>query len=105
LEQAQQVIDEKDSDEEEAARSPNARFIILDLNGKYSETFSDICEDVRIFRAPPVDGPVKPLRLPAWMWNSHEWAAFAGAAPGAQRPLLLPLFDSIVVTLSSAERL
>lgn len=67
----------------------NARFIILDPNGEYSETFSEIGEGVRIFKVPPVKDPEKSLCLPAWMWNSNEWTAFTGAAPGAQRPLLL----------------
>jgi len=84
LEQAARDIEENDRD-----AGVNARFIILDPNGEYSETFSDIGEGVRIFKVPPVDDPEKPLSLPAWMWNSHEWTAFAGAAPGAQRPLLL----------------
>jgi hypothetical protein len=67
----------------------NARFIILDPNGEYSETFSDIGDGVRIFKAAPMNDSVRSLCLPAWMWNSHEWTAFTGAAPGAQRPLLL----------------
>ena len=87
LEQAERVIQESEDAEED--QCVNARFIILDPNGEYSETFSDIGEGVRIFRVPPVDDPIKPLCLPAWMWNSNEWTAFAGAAPGAQRPLLL----------------
>ena len=87
LEQAARVIDESEDAEED--QCVNARFIILDPNGEYSETFSDIGEGVRIFRVPPVEDPIKPLCLPAWMWNSNEWSAFASAAPGAQRPLLL----------------
>jgi uncharacterized protein len=71
----------------------NARFIILDPNGEYSETFSDIGRGVRTFKVPPVNDPEKSLCLPAWMWNSHEWTAFTGAAPGAQRPLLLGLLE------------
>ncbi|MDI6766124.1 MAG: DUF87 domain-containing protein [Bacteroidota bacterium] len=67
----------------------NARFIILDPNGEYSETFSDLKEDVRVFRVPPVEDAVHSLSIPPWMWNSQEWTAFASAAPGVQRPLLL----------------
>lgn len=67
----------------------NARFIILDPNGEYSHAFADY-PDVRRFHVPPTkDDAVHPLLLPAWMWNSHEWSAFAHAAPGVQLPLLL----------------
>ena len=65
----------------------NARFIILDPNGEYLETFSDL--GARVFRVPPVHENEKPLSVPAWMWNSHEWSALSRAAPGTQRPLLL----------------
>jgi len=84
LEKARKEM-KKSSDDE----TVNARFIILDPNGEYSEAFSDIGEEVRIFRVPPVENPIRPLRLPAWMWNSNEWTAFAAASPGAQRPILL----------------
>ena len=67
---------------------PNARFIILDPNGEYSDAFADY-EQVRRFQVSPKTNNFQPLILPAWMWNSHEWSAFAHAAPGVQRPLLL----------------
>jgi uncharacterized protein len=35
------------------------------------------------------EGNEQPLRVPAWIWNSHESAAFAQAAAGVQRPLLM----------------
>lgn len=66
------------------AGSPNARFIVLDPNGEYSEAFKDIA-GVRVFR--PGDART-PLQIPAWLWNSHEWAAVSQAQPGTQRPLL-----------------
>lgn len=66
----------------------NARFLVLDPNGEYRETFSDR-DGVRVFQAPPPQGGASPLAVPAWIWNSHEWSAFAQAAPGAQRPVLL----------------
>lgn len=66
---------------------PNARFLVLDPNGEYRSTFSDV-DDVRIFQVVP-DEEAEPLRVPAWIWNSREWAAFAQAAPGTQRPLLM----------------
>jgi hypothetical protein len=68
--------------------SVNARFIVLDPNGEYSRAFADMT-NARVFRVPPVVEPFRPLVVPAWMWNSQEWTAFAHAAPGVQRPLLL----------------
>jgi len=74
---------------QEAATEPvNARFIVLDPNGEYSQAFADVTT-ARIFRALPRETGSKPLIVPAWMWNSQEWTAFAHAAPGVQRPLLL----------------
>ena len=67
---------------------PNARFIILDPNGEYAEAFQDY-DGVRRFQVSPQTEGVEPLVVPAWMWNSQEWCAFARAAPGVQRPLLL----------------
>ena len=67
---------------------PNARFVVLDPNGEYARAFDDL--DVRLFRVEPEregnDG--KQLKVPAWLWNGAEWAAFTGASPGVQRPLL-----------------
>jgi DNA helicase HerA-like ATPase len=67
----------------------NARFLILDPNGEYSKAFSDFGNRLRLFRVPPVGGYERPLDVPAWAWNGHEWTAVAHAQPGAQRPLLL----------------
>ena len=64
---------------------PNARFIVLDPNGEYAQAFQD--PDVRLFRVDP-EADWNPLQVPAWLWNGAEWAAFTGAAPGVQRPVL-----------------
>ncbi|WP_448032755.1 ATP-binding protein [Bradyrhizobium liaoningense] len=69
--------------------SPNTRFIVLDPNGEYSRAFADFGDGVRLFKVPPVSDAERPLDVPAWMWNGHEWTAVAQAQPGAQRPLLL----------------
>lgn len=69
--------------------SPNARFIVLDPNGEYSKAFDGVGGGARVFRVPPVKEGERQLRVPAWMWNGHEWSAVANAQPGAQRPLLL----------------
>ncbi len=71
------------------AASPNARFIFLDPNGEYAKAFADLDKTVRVFRVAPPDGASHSLILPAWIWNSHEWASFTSASPGAQRPILL----------------
>lgn len=63
----------------------NARFIVLDPNGEYADAFKDL--DARIFRVSPKTGE-ESLKVPAWMWNSHEWASFSRAGLGVQRPLL-----------------
>jgi hypothetical protein len=64
---------------------PNARFIVLDPNGEYARAFEGI--NVRLFQVTPQKG-ASPLNVPAWLWNGEEWAAFTGAAPGVQRPIL-----------------
>jgi len=68
----------------------NARFIILDPNGEYSDAFADY-KQVRRFRVSfqkDEDG-IEPLLLPAWMWNSHEWCAFTEASSKVQKPILM----------------
>ena len=64
---------------------PNARFIVLDPNGEYAQAFQDL--DVRLYRVDP-GAYEKSLHVPAWLWSGAEWAAFSGAAPGVQRPVL-----------------
>lgn len=73
-----------------AEREPraNARFVVLDPNGEYARAFADL-DATRVFRVPPVQEGVRPFRVPAWLWNSHEWGAFAEASTATQRPMLL----------------
>lgn len=73
----------------EPTLQPNARFIILDPNGEYGKAFKDfeLQGKVRRFAIGPTEG-VAQLKVPAWLWNAEEWAAFTAAAPGVQRPLL-----------------
>ncbi|MEJ1360564.1 MAG: DUF87 domain-containing protein [Candidatus Sedimenticola sp. (ex Thyasira tokunagai)] len=69
--------------------NPNARFIILDPNGEYSKCFQDLGSGCRVFQVPPLTNTdAAEFALPAWMWNSSEWAAVAQAAPKVQKPLL-----------------
>lgn len=67
----------------------NARFIVLDPNGEYARAFAGL--NARLFQVSP-QGDAKALKVPAWLWNGDEWAAFTNAAPGVQRPIL---FDAI----------
>ncbi|MBI4880872.1 MAG: ATP-binding protein [Planctomycetes bacterium] len=75
--------------EAERGDKPNARFIVLDPNGEYAKAFAGL--NARLFQVSP-QGDGKALKVPAWLWNGEEWAAFTGAAPGVQRPIL---FDAI----------
>ena len=65
---------------------PNARFIILDPNGEYSQAFQGL-SNVRIYAVDTGDN-VEQLKVPLWFWNCTEWCAFAQASGKTQRPLL-----------------
>lgn len=66
---------------------PNARFIIIDPNGEYSNTFKTLT-GVRCFAIEPND-KVEQLKIPMWLWNSAEWCAFTQASSKTQRPTLI----------------
>lgn len=69
--------------------NPNTRIIILDPNGEYSKCFQDLGAGCRVFQVPPLTNfDATAFTLPAWMWNSSEWAAVAQAAPKVQKPIL-----------------
>lgn len=72
---------------------PNARFIVLDPNGEYANTFRDMSK-VRIFAVEPKDG-IEQLQVPLWFWNSAEWSAFTQASAKAQRPTLIQALRSV----------
>jgi len=77
--------------EEHKDSNLNARFLILDPNGEYSESFDDDLEcTIRKFRVKLDDEKdgVRKLRVPVWMWNSYEWSAITSASGKTQRPLL-----------------
>jgi Predicted ATPase len=94
LESAKCHIDESNEKQPGGKKkSLNARFIILDPNGEYSQAFDGIDKPVRKYkvkfqREGAQDGSNQ-LKIPAWMWNSLEWINFSQAQPGAQRPMLL----------------
>jgi hypothetical protein len=68
----------------------NARFILLDPNGEYRTCFADLRDrlDVNVYSVEPGVGEER-LTVPGWMWNGQEWSGAVGAAPGAQRPVLV----------------
>ena len=72
---------------------PNARFIVLDPNGEYANTFRDLSK-VRVFAVEPSAG-VEQLQVPLWFWNTAEWSAFTQASAKAQRPTLIQALRSV----------
>lgn len=87
---------------EEARKSrgnaaPNARFILLDPNGEYSNTFQDM-GDVRVYAVEPskdAKSVIKQLQVPLWFWNSAEWIAFTQASVKTQRPALIQALRAV----------
>lgn len=74
---------------------PNARFIVLDPNGEYSNTFQDLGR-IRVFSVQrDVDAGEKQLQVPLWLWNSEEWATFTKASGKTQRPVLVQALRSV----------
>ncbi|MPW23857.1 ATPase [Paraburkholderia piptadeniae] len=75
--------------------NPNARFIVLDPNGEYSNTFKDMSK-VRLYavEADPNNG-IGQLQIPLWFWNTAEWSAFTQASSRAQRPTLIQALRSV----------
>lgn len=83
---------------EEARRAfggsnPNARFIILDPNGEYINTFRDM-SNVRVFAVEAAEG-INQLQVPLWFWNSAEWCAFTQASAKTQRPTLIQALRAV----------
>jgi hypothetical protein len=69
----------------------NTRFIILDPNGEYTDSFGDLQTDLKRFKVEITDQEkqtFKQLKVPAWLWSSHEWGSFLFASSKTQRPIL-----------------
>jgi len=69
----------------------NARFIILDPNGEYTNTFDDLSSKIRKFKvkiSKESENEFKQLRVPVWIWNSYEWGSITKASGRTQGPLL-----------------
>lgn len=71
---------------------PNARFMVLDPNGEYANTFHDMSK-VRVFAVEP-SADMKQLHIPLWFWNCTEWGAFTQASAKTQRPTLVQALRS-----------
>ncbi len=79
----------------EQPRKINSRFIILDPNGEYSKTFTDL-DNVRLFAVEANEpNDIKQLQVPLWLWNTAEWCAFTQASSRAQRPTLIQALRSV----------
>lgn len=76
-----------------AGADPNARFIVLDPNGEYANTFRDMSK-VRVFAVEPSDA-IEQLQIPIWFWNTVEWGSFTQASAKAQRPTLIQALRSV----------
>lgn len=69
--------------------SPNTRFIVLDPNGEYTNSFNGLA-NVRVYGAEPNEEQgIKQLVVPMWLWNTAEWVAFTQASGKAQKPILV----------------
>ncbi|HAZ8812278.1 TPA: DUF87 domain-containing protein [Citrobacter koseri] len=71
-------------------QTPNARFIILDPNGEYSRAFGPESKyKGKLLRVEANTGAGEiDLKVPSWLWNSSEWAAFTQASSKVQLHLL-----------------
>lgn len=79
----------------ELSDSINSRFIILDPNGEYANSFSDL-SNVRVFSVEEDSAKnISQLHIPLWFWNSAEWTAFTQASSRAQRPTLIQALRSV----------
>lgn len=75
---------------------PNARFIVLDPNGEYANTFKGMGK-ARVFAVDPPENSedIEQLQIPLWFWNSAEWSAFTQASAKTQRPTLVQALRSV----------
>jgi len=72
-----------------------ATFVIFDVNGEYSNAFSELPENIRIssFHVSgsvdaPADEEVHPFRLPHWFMSVDEWELLLRASERTQQPVL-----------------
>lgn len=82
-----------DAAKQNKGSDPNARFIVLDPNGEYANTFRDMGQ-VRVYAVEPIE-EIEQLQIPLWFWNSAEWSAFTQASGKTQRPTLIQALRSV----------
>lgn len=100
-EQAERQKQEKTNTQKPA----NARFIVLDPNGEYTSMFSGL-PGVRVYGAEEDESRgINQLRVPIWLWNGDEWAAFAQASEKTQRPTLIQALRSVRDSRQTVEKL
>lgn len=74
---------------------PNTRFVILDPNGEYTRSFSDL-KNVRVYGAEKNEPlGIEQLEIPMWLWNTTEWISFTQASGKAQKPTLVQALRSV----------
>ncbi|KYQ79718.1 ATPase [Acinetobacter lactucae] len=73
-----------------ANSSVNARFIVLDPNGEYSQALGPKSKyKGKLIKVEARHNERESsLKIPAWLWNSSEWAAFTQASSKVQLPLV-----------------
>ncbi|HIP34215.1 MAG TPA: ATP-binding protein [Bacteroidia bacterium] len=88
LEAAGREINNKKQNNAQVKHGLNARFIILDPNGEYTNSFDDLGNVKKYEVKLNNEDSTKQLKIPAWMWNSWEWASISQASVRTQRPIL-----------------
>jgi len=74
-----------------ADKELNARFLVLDPNGEYTNSFDDLACPVKKFKVELSDQEIEvfqKLKVPAWLWTSSEWSSFSNASLRTQQPVL-----------------
>jgi len=84
-------LEEANKNKKEGTERLNTRFVVLDPNGEYSNSFKDLNADLKLFKVDITEAEAqvfKQLKVPAWFWNSYEWSSFSQATGRTQRPIL-----------------
>jgi len=69
----------------------NSRFVILDPNGEYLDSFKNLDTQLKLFKIEITEEETKAfkqLKVPGWFWNSYEWSSFLIASGKTQKPIL-----------------
>ena len=66
----------KEAYDKKEAADLNARFIVLDPNGEYLNSFTGLNIGLKLFKVEVTEDEAsafRQLKVPAWFWNSFEW--------------------------------